>query len=164
MPHLFQKFYRVDNKDTREISGTGLGLYLSRRLAEIMGGRIWAESVYTKGSTFYVMLPRISSQEASRIAEQVALTDQEEANQKIEVQPQQVIFAPTPQPIIGTAAPVNQPNNVPRGQALTPQQIATYVAQQRALAQQINQQQPQIAPQPTANRPQTISIPVRGPQ
>src|SRR5690606_8034391 len=35
--HLFQKFYRVDNTDTREIGGTGLGLYLSRRLVEEMG-------------------------------------------------------------------------------------------------------------------------------
>src|SRR5690606_3878909 len=44
LPHLFQKFYRVDNSDTREIGGTGLGLYLSRRLAEAMEGRMWAES------------------------------------------------------------------------------------------------------------------------
>lgn len=62
--HLFQKFYRVDNTDTREIGGTGLGLYLSRRLIEAMGGRIWVESEYGKGSTFNVEFARISHEEA----------------------------------------------------------------------------------------------------
>lgn len=65
--HLFQKFYRVDNSDTREIGGTGLGLYLCRRLAETIGGRIWAESTYKKGSTFYIQLPRLDTTEAKRL-------------------------------------------------------------------------------------------------
>ena len=69
IPHLFQKFYRVDNTDTREIGGTGLGLYLSRRLTEIMGGRLWVESVYKKGSTFYLQLPRLDHEEATRMIE-----------------------------------------------------------------------------------------------
>ncbi|MFZ2545256.1 MAG: ATP-binding protein [Candidatus Saccharimonadales bacterium] len=69
IPHLFQKFYRVDNSDTREIGGTGLGLYLCRRLVETMGGRIWVESEYKKGSTFSVELPRISYEEANRLIE-----------------------------------------------------------------------------------------------
>ncbi len=64
IPHLFQKFYRVDNTDTREIGGTGLGLYLCRRLAEAMDGRIWVESDYGKGSMFFIELPRLSADEA----------------------------------------------------------------------------------------------------
>ncbi len=64
MPHLFQKFYRVDNSATREIGGTGLGLYLCRRLAEVMGGRIWLDSEFGKGSTFYLELPRLAQEEA----------------------------------------------------------------------------------------------------
>ena len=71
--HLFQKFYRVDNTDTREIGGTGLGLYLSRKLIETMGGRIWVESEYQHGSTFYVEIPRISHEEATRIIESANL-------------------------------------------------------------------------------------------
>lgn len=59
--HLFQKFYRVDNSDTREIGGTGLGLYLVRRRVEAMGGRIWIESEYGQGSTFFVQLDRLDS-------------------------------------------------------------------------------------------------------
>lgn len=62
--HLFQKFYRVDNSDTREIGGTGLGLYLSRRLTEVMGGRLWVESAYRQGSTFFLELPRLSEHDA----------------------------------------------------------------------------------------------------
>lgn len=69
IPHLFQKFYRVDNSDTREIGGTGLGLYLCRKLIEAMNGRIWVESEYKKGSTFFVEVPRISHEEANRLIE-----------------------------------------------------------------------------------------------
>lgn len=68
--HLFQKFYRVDNSDTREIGGTGLGLYLSRRLVETMEGRIWVESEYKKGSTFFVELPRIDHTRAQDLLAQ----------------------------------------------------------------------------------------------
>lgn len=65
-PHLFQKFYRVDNTDTREIGGTGLGLYLSRKLVESMNGRIWCDSEYQKGSTFTVELSRLDSLQAEQ--------------------------------------------------------------------------------------------------
>ena len=70
--HLFQKFYRVDNTDTREIGGTGLGLYLCRRLVETMGGRIWVTSDYGKGSTFHIELPRMSNLDAIREIEAAA--------------------------------------------------------------------------------------------
>lgn len=71
IPHLFQKFYRVDSTDTREIGGTGLGLYLSRRLVEAMQGKIRMESEYHKGSTFFMSFPRISHEDAmSKIEEQ----------------------------------------------------------------------------------------------
>lgn len=70
IPHLFQKFYRVDNMDRQSIGGTGLGLYLSRRLAEAMQGRLWVESVFGQGSTFFLELPRISTEEAERLKQQ----------------------------------------------------------------------------------------------
>ena len=66
IPHLFQKFYRVDNSDTREIGGTGLGLYLSRRLAEAMSGNLRVESKYKEGSTFYLEIPRMNNSEAKQ--------------------------------------------------------------------------------------------------
>lgn len=61
--HIFQKFYRADNSDTRTIGGTGLGLYLVKERVEAMGGRVWAESAFGEGSTFYVSLPRITGEE-----------------------------------------------------------------------------------------------------
>jgi signal transduction histidine kinase len=64
IPHLFQKFYRVDNSATRTIGGTGLGLFICRKIIELYSGHIWVESELGKGSTFFVNLPRISSQKA----------------------------------------------------------------------------------------------------
>ena len=77
--HLFQKFYRVDNSDTREIGGTGLGLYLCRRLAETMGGRIWVESEYKRGSTFFVEIPRTDHDQAQRLIEQASIAAERQA-------------------------------------------------------------------------------------
>lgn len=79
--HLFQKFYRIDNSDTREIGGTGLGLYLCRRLAEAIGGRLWVESEYKQGSTFYLEIPRIDAEEAQRriTQEETEATQEKEA-------------------------------------------------------------------------------------
>jgi len=56
---VFQEFTQVDSSTTRKVGGTGLGLPISRRLIEMHGGRLWAEStgVEGEGSTFYVFLP-----------------------------------------------------------------------------------------------------------
>lgn len=67
VPHLFQKFYRVDNSATRTIGGTGLGLFICRKIIELYGGRIWAESELGKGSTFYINLPRLTEQKANEL-------------------------------------------------------------------------------------------------
>ncbi|HET9098149.1 MAG TPA: HAMP domain-containing sensor histidine kinase, partial [Candidatus Saccharimonadales bacterium] len=67
IPHLFQKFYRVDNSATRTIGGTGLGLFICRKIVELYNGRIWAESELGKGSTFYINFPRLSSDKATKM-------------------------------------------------------------------------------------------------
>jgi PAS domain S-box-containing protein len=67
VPHLFQKFYRVDNSATRTVGGTGLGLFICRKIVEMYDGRIWVESKLGEGSSFYINLPRLSRDKAVQL-------------------------------------------------------------------------------------------------
>jgi len=56
---LFDRFYRVESTQTKTISGFGIGLYLSAEIIRRHNGKIWAESTYGAGSTFYFTLPLV---------------------------------------------------------------------------------------------------------
>ena len=53
LPHLFQRFEQADSSTTRTFGGSGLGLVISRHLAELQGGKLWAESTPGVGSVFH---------------------------------------------------------------------------------------------------------------
>ncbi len=54
---LFGRFYRANDPRVRKVRGTGLGLYITRKLSDRLGGKIWFESRLNRGSTFFVEIP-----------------------------------------------------------------------------------------------------------
>lgn len=59
LPRLFQKYFRGTQPNV-DIAGTGLGLYIVKMLVEQHGGKVWVESEYGQGSTFYVSIPEVA--------------------------------------------------------------------------------------------------------
>ena len=57
MPKLFQEFSQVESSASRQAQGTGLGLALCKKFVEMHGGTIGAESIPSRGSTFWFILP-----------------------------------------------------------------------------------------------------------
>ena len=62
LTRIFDRFHRIDNRDTRKVGGTGIGLYIVKHLVEAHGGRVWAESELGKGSRFIFELPKCPPQ------------------------------------------------------------------------------------------------------
>jgi two-component system phosphate regulon sensor histidine kinase PhoR len=57
LPHVFERFYRVDKGRSREKGGTGLGLSIVKHIVQLHGGRVWAESRVGEGTAFFFTLP-----------------------------------------------------------------------------------------------------------
>ena len=159
--HIFQKFYRADNSDTRTIGGNGLGLYLVKQRVEAMGGRVWAESAFGEGSTFYVSLPRITSDEyekrmiAFRNKQQFRAQWQAAAAEQPAI-PHPVGIQPAMQP---NMQPTAQPTMQPATQPITVQQLATLPQPQPAT---LTQPQSLLTPRPqpvVLPQPQPVVVP-----
>jgi len=61
MPHLFEKFHRVQSQETQAIRGTGLGLWITKQLIEMMKGKIFVESIEKTGTKVIVVFPRVKN-------------------------------------------------------------------------------------------------------
>ncbi len=57
MDKLFKPFAKIQMNTDQTIEGTGLGLYLCKKLVDMMGGQIWGESEFSKGSEFTFRIP-----------------------------------------------------------------------------------------------------------
>lgn len=157
LQHIFQKFYRADNSHTRTVGGTGLGLYLVKQRVEAMNGRVWAESAFGEGSTFYVSLPRLTNAEYEK--RQIVIKSQnavqafaEQAlRQNISENAAQIEHAPNFDPnllqaqtaeLAPVAAPVASATPQPMGSPMQATQLAP------AVFPQIQQVQAPVASQP----------------
>ena len=181
LPHLFQKFYRVDNSETREINGTGLGLFLSRKLTESIGGKLTVESEYKKGSVFTVKLPRITrenaeslkakedakkSEEHQKIEQKRNQREIEEADRDInailqdEVMEHPNIETMNNQPTTALTEPT-APENPKETEDLQAQPMQTQEVLLAPTAQTVSQPQPQPQPQESAQAIQSVPQPVQ---
>lgn len=55
--YIFERFTQLDEKDSKQYGGTGLGLSITKKLVELLGGKIWLESKLGEGTTFYFTIP-----------------------------------------------------------------------------------------------------------
>ena len=66
LPHIFDRFYQSKQDDAKTEGGTGIGLSLSKELAELMEGKVWATSEPGNGSSFFFQLPIVIAEPVSR--------------------------------------------------------------------------------------------------
>lgn len=170
LKHVFQKFYRADNSQTRTVGGTGLGLYLVKQRVEAMGGKVWAESSFGEGSTFYLSFPRITAEEYQRrkqIASNIEAMSQN--TQTLPTQPtmqdpqaaisQPMMQAPQPDTSQPMMQPMTQPAALQSPIQQTSQPMTVLPAQQTSQPTAI-QSPTQQAPQPSIQE----AIPVQSSQ
>jgi signal transduction histidine kinase len=69
--HMFEKFFRVEHEDRKTVTGTGLGMYITKQYVDDMHGQLWFESAHGKGTKFYVALPMVQPTLRTRVKQAV---------------------------------------------------------------------------------------------
>ena len=154
LKHVFQKFYRADNSQTRTVGGTGLGLYLVKQRVEAMGGKVWAESSFGEGSTFYLSFPRITAEEYQR-RKQIA--------SNIEAMSQNTQTLPTQPTMQDPQAAISQPM-MQASQSADSQPMMQPMTQPTAIQPPIQQtSQPMVTQSPAqqTSQPTAIQLPTQ---
>ena len=145
LKHVFQKFYRADNSQTRTVGGNGLGLYLVKQRVEAMGGKVWAESSFGEGSTFYLSFPRITAEEYQR-RKQIA-SNIEIMSQNTKTLPAEPTMQ-TPQPTI--SQPIMQSSAIQSPTQQTSQSTTVQSPTQQISQPSIQESTPVQSSQPVA--------------
>lgn len=156
LKHVFQKFYRADNSQTRTVGGTGLGLYLVKQRVEAMGGKVWAESSFGEGSTFYLSFPRITAEEYQR-RKQIA--------SNIEAMSQNTQTLPTQPMMQAPQATISQPT-IQASQPADSQPMMQPMTQPTAIQPPIQQtSQPMVTQSPAqqTSQPTATQLPTQQP-
>jgi CheY-like chemotaxis protein len=80
LERIFHEFEQLDNPIQKRVRGTGLGLPLAKKLAELLGGRVTVESMPGRGSTFYATIPAVVQTPGSTLTNKVLIIDDEEVS------------------------------------------------------------------------------------
>ena len=101
LPHIFDRFYQSKQPNAKTEGGTGIGLSLCKEMAELLGGKVWAESELGKGSAFYLQLPKVevTSLSEAELGRQEGIISTPAPTSSFEITPSPIPIASSPEDV-----------------------------------------------------------------
>ena len=87
LEYLFDRFYKIEDDNTKLYRGTGIGLYLTKKIANLLGGNIWVDSKFGKGSHFYFTIPKTGY----KVGKKDIKTSKEQVNEDVIKMPKEKV-------------------------------------------------------------------------